>query len=361
MYRGRAAALALLACAAACWGQRPAPARSAQVFQKVCGQCHAKDFVFAPRSRDQWQETVQKMAALGAKGSEEEFAIVLDYLVTQYGRRPVNQRPAISIGISSGRGAPGTGIEAGPKDKHVVDEAAAERAKKVWAAECINCHGTQARGEDPGTNLIRSELVLHDRYANEIGPFLRKGHHMQSGRSSAVLTKSQIEDVAHFIHLRVYDTLRSAPSFHPQDLLTGDPQAGAAFFDGEGRCASCHSPTGDLKGVGGKYEPPALQARFLNPRFSGRGGRGGAAPAPNRPHVTLTVTPPSGPPVTGTPVALDDFYVAVRDDAGEYHSWTRTPALKIEKNDPYAAHDDLLARYTDKQMHDLLAYLASLK
>src|SRR5260221_13011633 len=96
--------LVLLMASTTCFGQAADAAKSRAAFQKVCGQCHAKDFVLAPRSRDQWQETIQKMTALGAKGSEAELASILDYLVAEHGR------PAISIGITTGRGAPGTGI-----------------------------------------------------------------------------------------------------------------------------------------------------------------------------------------------------------------------------------------------------------
>src|SRR4029079_15428540 len=77
--------------------------------------------------------------------------------------------------------------------------------------------------------------------------------------------------------------------------------------------------------------------------------------------VTLTVTPPSGQSITGGPVVFDDFDVSVRDGSGEYYAWKRTPDLKVVKNDPYAAHDELLEKYTDKNMHDILAYLVTLK
>jgi mono/diheme cytochrome c family protein len=312
------------------------PETSRQVFEKVCGQCHARDFVMPPRPRAQWEETIHKMTTFGAKGTPEEFATIIDYLI----------RRATPTGG-------GRGIEAGSKDKHIVDEAAAERGRKVWVAECINCHGTQARGNGEASNLIRSVVVLHDRYGNEIGAFLRQGHPMQSERSSASLTDAEIQDVAHFIHQRLYETLRSSPTFHTQDILTGDAKAGAAYFNGEGKCATCHSPTGDLAGIGSKYDAPSLELRFISPR----GGR----PSPNRPKVTLTVTPPGSSAITGTPVVFDDFTVAIRDAQGAYHSWTRTPALQVVKNDPYAAHDQLLDQYTDKAMHDLLAYLVTLK
>jgi cytochrome c oxidase cbb3-type subunit III len=366
-------ALGCVAAAAIANAQDPALANAKAVVQKVCGNCHTPESVITNRrSRAQWQETINKMITTqGAKGTPEEFATVLDYLTSQYGpSSPAPASPAgTGRGAGRGRGAAPQGMlgGAGPEDKHVVDEAAADRGRKIWAAECINCHGTYARGTDNGPNLIRSELVLHDRYGDQIGPFLRKGHPLQSGAHADSLTTAQIGDLAHFIHQRVYDTLRGSPIFVMHDIVTGDSQAGKAYFNGAGRCYTCHSPTGDLSGIASKYDGATLQGRFLNPRplggRGGRGGRGGAAEAANPAvkQVTLTVTPPSGPAVTGTPVVFDDFDVAVRDSNGEYHAWKRTPDLKVVKNDPYAAHDELLVEYTDKNMHDILAYLVTLK
>jgi cytochrome c oxidase cbb3-type subunit 3 len=77
--------------------------------------------------------------------------------------------------------------------------------------------------------------------------------------------------------------------------------------------------------------------------------------------VTAAVTVPGRPPVSGTLVSLDDFHVALRDDTGQYRSWVRTPEMTIVKDDPYAFHVDLLDRLTDKAMHDVVAYLESLK
>jgi len=94
-----------------------------------------------------------------------------------------------------------------------VDAAAADHGKKIWAAECITCHGGNARGSERGANMVRSALVLHDRNGSEIGPYLRKGHPTQSGAPSANFSQAQIEELAHFIHQRVYDTLRGSPIF----------------------------------------------------------------------------------------------------------------------------------------------------
>ena len=113
---------------------------------------------------------------------------------------------------------------------------------------------------------MRSLVVLRDRYGSEIGPLLKRGHkEMQSGRSSTMLTDAQIVDLAHFLRQRVNDSLRGSPIFQAQNVLTGDAKAGEAYFNGEGKCSSCHSPTGNLAGIGTRLEPVDLQQRFLFP------------------------------------------------------------------------------------------------
>lgn len=299
----------------------------------------------------------------------EEFDIILDY-VTKFharGSRGTAATPQAPVGGAApaagrGRAAGPAGANLGPRpnvgaaDRHRVDPTAAARGQKTYAAECVTCHGASARGTDQGANLIRSTRMLRDRYGSAIGPFLKAGHPMQTG-SAATLTDAQIVDLSHFIWDRINNTLRGSPEFDVKNVLTGDVAAGRAYFTGEGGCAKCHSPTGDLAGYGKRYAPVDIQQRFVFPSAGGGRGRGGAA----RPQVTVTVTLPKRPPVTGTPVSLDDFHVALRDANGTYHSWTRTPDLQVVRNDPYAAHIALLDRLTDKAMHDVVAYLESLK
>ena len=257
-------------------------------------------------------------------------------------------------------------VPAGPRpnvgaaDRHRVDPAAADRGRKIYAAECVTCHGPSARGTERGANLVRSQVVLRDRYGNSIGPVLKKGHPMQTGAPSSSLTDAQITDLSHFIWQRVNDTLRGSERFEPGDVLVGDAKAGEAFFSGEGRCATCHSPTGDLAGYGKRFPPVDIQQRFVFPNTAGGRGRGRAA-GPSRQQVTVTVTLPDGTTVTGPLVSMDDFHVALRDGTGAYRSLTRTRDMKIVKNEPLTAHVELLDRLTDKQMHDVVAYLESLK
>lgn len=245
----------------------------------------------------------------------------------------------------------------GANDKHVVDSAAADRGRKIWAAECVSCHGGNARGTEKGSNLVRSEMAWRDRFGDQIGALLQKGHPTQSGVASNSFTPAQVEELSHFVHQRLNDTLRGSPIFEVQNVLTGDAKAGAEYFNGDGKCSACHSATGDLAGIGKRYNPASLQQRFLFPRIVARGRGASSSGKP----VTVTVTPANGAAVSGVLVHLDDFNVALRDEAGEYLSWKRTPSLKVVKNDPLAGHIELLDRITDKNMHDIVAYLESLK
>jgi hypothetical protein len=148
------------------------------------------------------------------------------------------------------------------------------------------------------------------------------------------------------------------------NIITGDAAAGKAYFEGDGKCAGCHALTGtqpgSLAGISARYADPVnLQQATLFPTGRGQSGRGGrgASTAP----VMLTVTPAGGQPITGELVFLDDFDAQLRDSSGKLHSFTRTPALKVEKTDPLQAHHELLDRITDKNMHDLVVYLETVK
>jgi mono/diheme cytochrome c family protein len=242
----------------------------------------------------------------------------------------------------------------GPADRPGVDEAAAKRARPLWAAECTSCHGTDARGTDKGSNLIRSEMALRDRNGSTMGPFLKKGH--PAGQSSR-LTDDQIYELAQYVREQVNNSLRGSPLFVVRNVLTGDPKAGAAFFSGPGQCGTCHSTTGDLAGVGAKYEPVDLQQRMLFPRPAGRGGAAGAWKGA----TSVTVKPRAGPAVSGLLVELNDFTITLRDSDGFSRTFTRTPSLAISKHDPLAAHRTMLDEITDRNIHDLVAYLETLK
>jgi cytochrome c oxidase cbb3-type subunit 3 len=313
--------------------------------RRLCGTCHPYETVVAiRRTKAQWETTVEAMVGRGLRGTPEELASVIDFLSEAYGL---------------GGGAP-VRMAAGPDDKPLVDPKASEMGKPVYAQACLACHGPDARGTANGPNLVRSITVLHDRYGSTLGPYLRTSHPPVPGATGKKVspfeefTNTQVLVLAHFLREQVNDTLRGAPMFKPGNVLTGDAKAGAQYFNGDGKCTQCHSPTGDLAGVGRRLDPVALQQRFLFPQTARRTGPGAKV-------VTVTVTTESGETLSGPLERLDDFTVSLRDAAGNYRTVRRTAGTRVVKNDPFDAHIQLLSRITDKNIHDVVAYLESLK
>ncbi len=259
----------------------------------------------------------------------------------QPARQPAGVPQALNIGAGPAGGY-------GPLDAQSI-----ARGKEVFVGRCAFCHGSKGTGGEGGPDLIRSPLVLRDRLGSTISAVVLNG---RGAMPKFELTKEQIADISEFLHAEmVAKTNRGRGS--TIDIVTGNAKAGQAYF--QSHCASCHSPTGDLAHVASKYEPRALQGRFLYPGP----GRGSARTAAMKNPVTVTVTEPSGKAVSGTLVRLDDFIVALDDSDGEFHSWRRDaiPNLKVEVHDPRAAHEQLLEQYTNADMHNVLAYLETLK
>lgn len=239
------------------------------------------------------------------------------------------------------------GAQGGPADRPPLDEAAATRGRAVYALNCINCHGSTAKGGPSGPDLIRSTAVLRDRLGASIGPAMRA-----TPMSHAVsLTPAQIVDLSHFLRQRVEAVTRNRTPTAPIDVLTGDPEAGRRYFNGAGRCSTCHSPAGDFAGLRTRTpDALTLQQRVLFPSL-----------IRSTKKVEVTVTPPAGAPVSGTLERIDNFSVSLRDAAGDYRSFSRVPGVTVEVRDPLAAHRELLDQYTDEAIHDLVAYLWTIK
>ena len=238
-----------------------------------------------------------------------------------------------------------------------IDKEAAERGRKIFAPTCGFCHGNDAHGKS-GPDLVRSALVLHDNKGDVIGPVIRNGRLERGMPAFSALSAEQIADISTFLHSRAAD-VSNRFAYKIGDLITGDAQKGAAFFNDDGHCGSCHSTTGDLAHTATKYEPAELQRRMLYPApnlIDVFLGRAVTPPAPTK----VTVQLASGERVSGTLDHLDEFTVTMHDSTGWYRSFSRE-SLTVDVQDPRAAHEALLPKYTDQQMHDLLAYLETLK
>jgi cytochrome c oxidase cbb3-type subunit 3 len=234
----------------------------------------------------------------------------------------------------------------------IPDPQAVARGQAIYVPTCGFCHGSSAKGGEGGPDLVRAVPVLHDEGGNLLAPIIQKGRGGMPAFSS--MTLDQIKDISAFLRSRT-QAAANRMSYKILNVVTGDAKAGEAFFNE--KCKSCHSPTGDLAGVGNKYGDPAnLQNRLLYPGV-GRGPFGSGPPSkPTR----VTVKLPDGKTVSGKLEFRDDFTLGLRDAQDNYRSFT-VQKIQFEIQDPFAEHARLLPLYTDKNMHDILAYLVTLK
>ena len=237
-----------------------------------------------------------------------------------------------------------------------ADAAALERGRGVYGTYCTFCHGADTRGGDGGPSLLRSSIVLDDQNGELIGPIVLNGR-ADKGMPKFALTPAQIIDIATFLHsFRVngYDESRQ----RPESIVVGNAAAGEAFF--MTRCATCHSTTGDLKGIGTRFNNPrTLQQSWLMPGSAA--GRGVPAP-PNAKPPRATVTLQNGDKFEGEVERLDDFSVAIRMEDGRRRSWrivNGSPRVTVA--DALQAHRDLLKDYKDADIHNVTAYLVTVK
>jgi cytochrome c oxidase cbb3-type subunit 3 len=237
------------------------------------------------------------------------------------------------------------------------DPAVVARGRDLFVASCGFCHGRDARGTGVGPDMTTSSVVLNDEGGKGLGQFLQVGRPQKGMPPFPGLSAEQVSDIATFLHSAVAEAHSRA--FKPgANVVVGDAAAGQAYFNGAGKCSTCHSPDKDLKGIGSKLDGATLQDRIVYP-----GARGsGTSPLPVETPKTVKVTLSSGQVVSGTLVSITDFYVTLTDANGNRRSFARdNDAPKVEVSDPLQAHLDLMTKLTDKDMHDLTAYLATLK
>jgi cytochrome c oxidase cbb3-type subunit III len=254
------------------------------------------------------------------------------------------------------------GAQSGVERLRAFDPAAVERGRTAFGGKCGSCHRANARGGQgfSGPDLIRSVLVLQDINGRQIGAYLEAGHPDKSA-PPIPLVAADVTDIATFLHREItYAAERT--NYQLQYVMTGNARDGEAYFNGAAGCNSCHSPAGDLKGIGARYDGPTLQALLVFGTIAGGGrGQGGASASP-RTARRATISLPSGETFTGVLVRLTDFDVTIRDDAGKQRSWLRNGNVpRVQVTDPLQGHINLLPKYTDTDIHNLAAYLATLK
>ena len=257
-----------------------------------------------------------------------------------------------------GQGAPTQGFPA--QQRPPGDAALISRGNTLYGIHCRACHGADLRGgEQGGPNLLRSEVTLNDQSGELIQPVIREGRRNPGMPSMPAidLSTDDIRAIAEYIH-SILATARGQGNPPPGppvtlNVLVGDAGAGRAYF--EAKCSTCHSATGDLRGIGSRVASPTqLQNLWVAGGASGRGG--GNTP------ITATVALRGGQKVEGRVIRSDDFMIVLGMPDGTSRSFRRDGDVpKVEIRNPREGHIKLLSGYTDKDIHDVTAYLVTLK
>jgi len=249
------------------------------------------------------------------------------------------QTPASSAQAPSGAGQSAVSV------RKSYPPALVQNGDSLFQQNCSFCHGRDTGGGEGGPDLRRSKLVTEDVGGDKIGAAVRNGR-PQKGMPHFEFSDQQIASLMAFIHTQQNNALtRGRRGVDASDLQTGNVEAGRQYFSGAGGCATCHSPTGDLAGVASRYVGLKLEQQMLYPADV---------------KSTVTVTLASGQTIKGALEYLDEFTVGLIDPAGVYRSW-RTSAVKYKVDAPVNAHVELLSKYTDADVHNLMAYLQTLR
>ncbi len=258
-------------------------------------------------------------------------------------------------GMPPGQARPGlVAYPERPKAPQVV----IDRGKAVYSVNCAFCHGSDAGGGSIGPNLLRSEVVLSDKDGENILPIVH-GARSAQGMPKIDIADASVPDIAAWLHsLKTGGNMKSTEKIN---IVVGNADAGKTAF--AATCSSCHTAA-SMQGFAAKFEDPrSMQQAWLLPAAMGRGPAGGGnGPKLNVPPVTATVSGPGMQPVTGKLGIVDDFYVEVITDDGIARRFSRSNDLpKVDIHDPLAPHRALFRKYNDKDIHDITAYLETLK
>jgi len=224
----------------------------------------------------------------------------------------------------------------------VPDKAAAARGEPLFASKCADCHGKTARGAI-APSLITSDLVLGDDHGEHLAPFLKKGIPGKGMPAFARMSDRQLTDIAEFLHLQVEDVANRG-AYHVLNIVVGDAVRGKKYVDSH--CMSCHKPDALLH----------IASKFRSPEQLQRGWIW-----PSRDVRLIAEVKTSAGTISGRVIELSDFSVSLVDTAGEAHTIDRNLGAEIQIHDPLAAHQQIVMTLTNEDMHNVTAYLETLK
>ena len=219
-----------------------------------------------------------------------------------------------------------------------------------------------------GPNLLRSQLALNDLHGELIIPVVQRraanaGHAADaaaaaarpttSRRSPRTFTPSQATIARTGLAAR-----RAAVQLN---IVVGDAKAGQAYF-----AANVHAPATRLQATcraSRRGSPIRCSCRTRGWAAAAGADAARRSAAARRATVTVAVTLPNGQRVEGRSMRYDDFIVILTTADGTQRSFAPQRRRAEGRSHGSAAPGigSCCRRYTDKDMHDVTAYLVTLK
>lgn len=216
--------------------------------------------------------------------------------------------------------------------------------QQVWQNLCANCHGLDG-ALVPNVDLGHG--VFRQNYTDEqLVAIIQNGIPNTPMPPNPTMSVEQAQLVVDYLRSRAVDSSAS---------LTGDPANGRTLYIERGFCNSCHmvngegEPTGpDLSRIGDLRTAEELTQSLRAPN---------AVIQPNM--RQYTVTKKDGAEITGRLMNQDSFTVQLMDYSGKLMSFSKEDLTEFGfAPSPMGALGD---DWTDQEVADLVAYLASLR
>lgn len=283
---------------------------------------------------------VERLAAQGAQsqtGAPSQPVTATERAAgAQAPARPPGARPQSTVGSQ------------GPLPQHAkFENGQIENGGNLFLQNCAFCHGKDAGGGESGPDLTRSKLVQGDKNGEAIGAVVRNGR-QEKGMPRFSLSDADVLNLVAFVHSqqdKAMSQTGTRKGVDESDLHTGNAAAGKQYFEGAGGCVKCHSVTGDLAGVASRYTGLKLEEQMLYPSDA---------------KSKVSVKTATGQTFAGDLLYQDEFTIGMRDAFGVYHSWPAN-AITFQVDKPAEAHVAAMSKYTDDDVHNVLAYIQTLK
>jgi len=224
----------------------------------------------------------------------------------------------------------------------VPDKVAATRGAPLFVQNCSFCHGKAARGAT-GPSLITSDRVLTDEHGEQLVSFLRKGIPEKGMPAFGTMSDQQLTDITEFLHLQV-EEVANRGTYKVLNILVGNAPKGKAYV--EAHCMSCHTAE-TFAHIASKFRSPEqLQRNWIWPAHDAE--------------ITANVKR-SGEMIAGRVTRISDFRITLVDRSGETHTIDRGPVVEVQIKDQLAAHQEMVMTLANDDMHNVTAYLVTLK